>query len=361
MNQTPLIDQHRRLGAMIGPYAGWDMPITYPAGTKLEVEAVRRRAGIFDASHMGEIEVVGPAAQGFLQSTASNDITRLEVGQAQYSLLLNPDGGVIDDVIISRGSADDYLIVVNAGCYKKDLAWILKNATGVDGVRINDVSEVTALLAVQGPGAVALVESLSESTVANLRRFGLRTTSVAGVRTVVSRTGYTGEDGFELFCARYDATTLWEALVSAGAAPAGLAARNVLRLEAAYPLYGNELAEDVSPLESGVGWAVRLEKGAFVGRDAVAAARAAGPPARLAGLRLTDRAIPRDGQAVLSVGGNRIGVVTSGTYSPTLEAGIALARLDRQFATDGTEVRVDIRGRIAAAEIVRLPFYRNGV
>lgn len=341
-------------------YAGWDMPVSY-AGTVAEVDAVRSAVGLFDVSHMGEFHVTGPGALDFLQYLTSNDVTRIGPLQAQYSLMLNPDGGVVDDIIVYQLAAGDYLVVVNAGCKDKDLAWVAAQARRFN-VRMSDESDHTALLALQGPAAVAMVDKLCASgTVGGLARFGLREESLDGIRCIVSRTGYTGEDGVEIFCEWAEAPVVWNRLVTAGAARAGLAARDVLRLEAAYPLYGHELLENVSPLESGAAWAVKTKKGNFVGRDAVLAARSRGPESSLVGLRMVDRAIPREHYPVLSTDGDAIGVVTSGTFSPTIKAGIAMARISKEFGKPDTEVVVDIRGRRQLAVVVNLPFYRNGV
>ena len=361
MKLTSLNQTHRAAGATMVPYAGWDMPVSY-AGTVSEVEAVRAKAGIFDVSHMGEVRVTGPGAFAFLQSITTNDLGRIGPSQAQYSLLLNPNGGVIDDIIIYELAADDFMVVVNAGCKDKDWDWIRAHSVGGASFLLNDESDHTALLAVQGPGAIAIIDGLSASAgIDAMARFELREDVVAGIRCIVARTGYTGEDGCELFCAWDDAPKLWAATVDSGAVPAGLGARDVLRLEAAYPLYGHELLEDVSPLEAGAGWAVKTKKGDFIGRAAVVENKKSGPGRKLVGIRMTERAIPREGYAVLSTDGAPIGLVTSGTYSPTVKAGIALARVDIGHAGVGTELVVDIRGRQAPATIVELPFYRNGV
>jgi aminomethyltransferase len=362
MKHTSLNKTHRAAGATMVPFAGWDMPVSY-AGTVSEVEAVRGRTGIFDVSHMGEVRVTGPGAFSFLQSLTTNDLGRIGPNQAQYSLLLNPAGGVIDDIIIYELAHDDFMVVVNAGCKDKDWDWFREHARGGGNVLLNDESDHTALLAVQGPEAVKIVNDLSESKkVGDLDRFALREDNVAGVRCLVARTGYTGEDGCELFCAWDDAPKLWDAVVAANVAPAGLGARDVLRLEAAYPLYGHELLADVSPLESGAGWAVKPKKGDFIGRTSVLEKKNAGVDRKLVGIRMTERAIPRDGYLVCSAdNGSTIGQITSGTYSPTVKAGIALARVDVAQAAPGTEVVVDIRGRRAPATVVELPFYRNGV
>ena len=353
------------------PFAGWDMPVSY-AGTVGEVAAVRSGAGLFDVSHMGEATVVGQGAFEFVQSVTSNDVSRLVPGMAQYSLLLNETGGIIDDIIVYCRAADDYMIVLNAGCKDKDWAWLQAQAEGRPNVTLKDISDETALIAVQGPQAVAIVESLvAHGHVEDTERFHFSEAALSHepganrgsrmtkqVPCLLSRTGYTGEDGFEVFCGWDDAEFVWKALAGAGAVPAGLGARDVLRLEAAYPLYGHELDAETGPFESGVGWAVKRKKGRFVGSDALPTGK---PSRRLVGLRMDERAIPREHYGVYDTEGQDIGLTTSGTWSPTVKAGIAMARVSAPFAEIGTRVTVDIRGRRAPATIVSLPFYRNGV
>lgn len=358
LKQTSLYAAHRAAGATLVPFAGWEMPVSY-AGTVGEVQATRAGAGLFDVSHMGEAEVIGDGALPFVQHVSANDAGRLAVGQAQYSLLLNDRGGVIDDIIVYRVHPDKYVFVLNAGCKEKDWEWLEAQAASFPEVTLRDVSDEVSLVAVQGPSAVEMVQGLTG--VNDVPRFQIAEAEIGGVSVVLSRTGYTGEDGFEIFIFGSGAETVWQALVGAGAVPCGLGARDVLRLEAAYPLYGHELDADTNALECGVGWAIKTAKGPFVGRDAILQAKAQDVPRLLAGLRMTERAIPREGCAVLDAVGAEIGRVTSGTFSPTLGAGIALARIDRASSAPGTPVSVDIRGRRPSAEIVNPPFYRNGV
>ena len=284
-------------------------------------------------------------------------------GKAQYSLLMNDAGGLIDDIIVYRLAESEFLVVLNAGCKDKDWQWLQENAKTNPGVFLTDQSDQTALIAVQGPQAVALTASLDEAAdLPSIVRFHFTRTTLLGIPCLVSRTGYTGEDGFEIFCPWDDAAHLWATLTHAGAQPAGLGARDVLRLEAAYPLYGHELDAEHGPLESGVGWAVKTKKGEFIGRETVLAARIAGPMRQIVGLRMDERAIPREEYSIYGMDGEAlIGTVTSGTYSPTVKAGVAMARLDAASAVPGTPVQVDIRGRRAGAKVVPLPFYRNGV
>ena len=358
MKQTSLYETHKALGATMVPFAGWEMPVSY-LGTVGEVAAVRERAGLFDVSHMGEVNVSGPGAFDYVQRVTTNDATKLTPGKAQYSLLLNESGGIIDDIIVYCMADNDYMIVLNAGCKDKDWAWLQENAKTNPAVTLTDESDTWALLAVQGPDAVSLAEHLpGGGNLSDIKRFHFRKADLAGISCLVSRTGYTGEDGFELFCPWADAPALWNHLSSAGATPAGLGARDVLRLEAAYSLYGHELDAEHSPHTSGVGWAVKPKKGDFIGRDALVA----GKMQQLVGLKMDQRAIPRELFPVFAADGTTpVGAVTSGTFSPTVKAGIAMARLSADASPLGTRVQVDIRGRLAGATVVPLPFYCNGV
>ena len=362
MKQTSLHETHRAAGATMVPFAGWDMPVSY-AGTIGEVAAVRSGAGLFDVSHMGEVTVRGAGAFEFVQSVTSNDVSKLAPGKAQYSLLLNEQGGIIDDIIVYCRAANDYLIVLNAGCKDKDWAWLQGQAGDKPNLALTDISDETALIAVQGPQAVSLVSALAGSGLGPLGRFQFADLPLADLPlpsgdAMLSRTGYTGEDGFEIFCGWADAPLLWKTLTERGAVPAGLGARDVLRLEAAYPLYGHELDAETGPFESGVGWAVKRGKGRFVGSDALTVGK---PNRRLVGLRMDERAIPREHYTVYDSEGAEAGLTTSGTWSPTVKAGIAMARISAPLAEVGTHLAVDIRGRRAPATVVSLPFYRNGV
>lgn len=358
MKRTSLHETHLAAGATMVPFAGWDMPVSY-AGTVGEIAAVRSGAGLFDVSHMGEASVTGDGAFDFLQSVTSNDVSRLAPGQAQYSLLLNEQGGIIDDIIVYCGGVNDYFVVLNAGCKDKDWSWLQEQAEKTPSVTLKDLSDETALIAVQGPQAVELVSRVAEDErLVGLKRFHYVGGQISQTPLLLSRTGYTGEDGFEIFCPWDDAPPVWEKLTEWGAVPAGLGARDVLRLEAAYPLYGHELDTETGPFESGVGWAVKRRKGRFTGSDALPMGK---PSRRLVGLRMDERAIPREHYAVYDTEGQEVGLTTSGTWSPTVKAGIAMARVSSAFAEIGTRVTVDIRGRRAPATVVSLPFYRNGV
>jgi aminomethyltransferase len=358
MKQTSLYETHKALGATLVPFAGWDMPVSY-TGTVAEVAATRTSAGLFDVSHMGEVTVKGAGAFDFVQYVTTNDVSKLVPGKAQYSLLLNETGGIIDDIIVYCESKNDYLIVLNAGCKDKDWAWLQTQAEGRPNVTLADKSDQTALIAVQGPKAVEIAASLvPNARLADLRRFHILMTQVQETPMAFSRTGYTGEDGFEILCDWEDAPALWKILTDAGATPAGLGARDVLRLEAAYPLYGHELDAETSPFESGVGWAVKMGKGDFMGRAALSGKT---QTRQLVGLRMDERAIPREHYPVTDAEGRKIGETTSGTWSPTVKAGIAMARVNLSASLPGTPAFVDIRGRQAPATITTLPFYRNGV
>lgn len=338
------------------------MSVSYPGGTVKEVAAVREGVGLFDVSHMGEVFVIGPGAFDFVQRVTTNDVAKLSSGQAQYSLLLNGDGGIIDDIIVYKGAENDYFIVLNAGCKDKDWEWLQRQANAYPDMTLKDLSDETALIAVQGPQAVELTARIAEDNrLGGLKRFEYTSGTIGDTPLLLSRTGYTGEDGFEIFCPWDDAAAIWQTFVAWGAVPAGLGARDVLRLEAAYPLYGHELDAEHIPWASGVGWAVKPKKGDFVGRPQAVARKASDPPQRLVGLKMDERAIPREGCPVLDDNGDAIGAVTSGTFSPTVKAGIAMARVHEAQAALETHVFVDIRGRKAGATVVKLPFYRNGV
>jgi aminomethyltransferase len=329
------------------PFAGWEMPVQY-AGVREEHLAVRRHAGIFDVSHMGEVETRGSGALAFLQRTLSNDVSQIAVGGAQYSMLCREDGGVLDDLFTYRLGEDRFLTVTNASNHAKDLAWLRAHADGFD-VELIDRLDDYAMLAVQGPEARELLTPFADAALP--ARFRTADLHVAGAPALVCGTGYTGEDGVEILCAPADAGTVWDAVIAAGAAPAGLAARDTLRLEACFHLYGNDLMESRGPIEAGLGWCCKEATG-FVGAEAVAAARAAGAVERLVPIALTGPGIPRQGNPV--VGG---GEVTSGTFSPSLEQGIGMAYVPADRAAVGTQIEIDVRGKTRSAEIRDKPLY----
>lgn len=363
MLRTPLYDSNVSLGARMVPFAGWSMPVSYPTGTVPEVRACRAAMGLFDVSHMGELLVKGPGSADALQYITSNNVRKLQPGTAQYSLLLNPSGGIKDDIIVYCNSEDDFLVVVNASCHEKDREWLALCLREWVDIRLEDVSAATALIAVQGPHAVTTVASICSHDVSKLERFTFARADVAGVPCMVSRTGYTGEDGFELFTPWDSAQLVWDNLVSLGAVPCGLGARDVLRLEAGYSLYGHELDEECDPAESGVGWAVKRKKGDFVGATALATRLESPHRQSMVALRMDEppNAIAREGCPVLGADGACIGRVTSGTLSPTVGRGIAMARAQASEASVGAKIAVDIRGRVVPCTVIELPFYRNGV
>jgi len=358
MRRTPLYAAHQALGARFVEFGGWEMPVQYTGITE-EHHAVRQRAGLFDVSHMGEIELRGPRAIAVCQQLTVNDLARLRDGQAQYSLLCLPSGGVVDDIMVHRVSSERVLLCVNAANTDKDFEWI---AAHRDGAEALDRSGEFALLALQGPRATEILSTISPLPLAEIPPFSFREGPIAGRQALVAHTGYTGEDGWELYCAPDDAPALWGTLLDAGAhvgiAPAGLGARDTLRLERALPLYGHELTEDTTPLEARLGWVVRFDKGDFLGRDALLQQRAAGMTRRLVGLVTTEPGIPRQGYPVVR-DDQVVGTVTSGTKSPTLGKAIGLGYVANAWTEVGTQLGVEIRGRVIGAEVVLLPFYKR--
>ena len=356
LKRTPLYDAHVKAGARMVPFGGWEMPVQY-AGIVEEHRAVRASVGLFDVSHMGEFEVDGPQALTALQSLTTNDVSVLDIGQVQYSALCYPDGGIVDDLTVYRLGAERYMLTVNAGNIDKDWEWVTTHGAGAHW---RNVSAETALIAVQGPKAEALVGELTERDVAGIGYYRFAHGAVAGVRTLISRTGYTGEDGFELYVASGDAPRLWNALLESGrrhgVAPIGLGARDTLRLEMRYALYGNDIDATTNPLESGLGWIVKPAKGPFIGRDAIEKVRAAGVTRRLVGLEMAERAVARHGYPVVH-GGAPVGIVTSGSYGPSVDRYIAMAYIAVAHAAVGTEVGVEIRGQAKPARVVKTPFH----
>jgi aminomethyltransferase len=363
MKQTPLNAVHKSLGARMVPFGGWEMPVQY-TGVIEEHLAVRERAGLFDVSHMGEVEVTGPDALALVQRLTTNDAAQLVDGQVQYSALCYPDGGVVDDVTVYRSSADHFLFCVNAANTDKDFAWMqqVHAESGLAGAHLSNRSDEFAQLALQGPRAEAILGQLSSVPLSAIRYYHFGAGRIDGVPALISRTGYTGEDGFELYLPAAAAVGLWQQLLEVGKddglVPVGLGARDTLRLEKGYALYGHELSPAITPLEAGLGWIVKLEKGDFVGRDALVQQRAAGIPRRLVGLLMAERGIPREGYPVFA-GARQVGQVTSGTMSPSLKEGIALALVETGHAALGGELLVGIRDRRLQARIVKPPFVKR--
>lgn len=361
--RTPLYERHRTLGARLVEFGGWEMPVQY-SGILDEHRAVRERAGLFDVCHMGEFRVEGPAALDFLQRLVPNNVARLVDGQALYTQILTPEGGTRDDLIIYRDDADHYLVVVNAGTMPTDWAYFEESGRGVDGLTLTNVSAQTGLLALQGPRAQAILQPLTEAPLGEITYYHYREGVVTGIPCRISRTGYTGEDGFELYCDAGQVGALWDALLATGQAeglqPAGLGARDTLRLEAAYCLYGHELTTDITPLEAGLGWTVKLDKGVdFVGRDALVAEKAQGLRRKLVGVELTERNAPRAGHRIFQ-GGVAVGELTSGGVTPTLGKPIGMGYMSAGDMTPGAEVAIEIRGKFVPAVITPLPFYKRG-
>jgi len=347
LKRTPLHDRHVAAGARLVPYAGWEMPVQY-TGIREEHRAVRDRVGIFDVSHMGEIETEGPDAEAFLQRILSNDVTKIAQDGAQYSVLCNEAGGVLDDLFTYRLGHDRFLTVTNAANHEKDLAWFQRHAADFD-VQIHDRIGDYAMLAIQGPEARALVAGMADGELP--KRFRTATLRVAGVEALVAGTGYTGEDGVEILTAPTNATAIWDQATQQGAQPAGLGARDTLRLEVCFHLYGNDLSEDRGPIEAGLGWCCKEDTN-FVGSDIVRAARENGTPEKLVPFALTGPGIARQGNAV-----NGGGVVTSGTLSPCLDIGIGMAYLPAEKAVPGTPFEIDVRGKTRPAEVRTKPLY----
>ena len=356
MRRTPLYDRHVALGARIVPFAGWEMPVQY-SGVIDEVKSVRGSAGLFDVCHMGELHVSGPAALAWLNSMTTNDVSRLRPGRAQYSLLLDQDAGILDDILVYCVDADSYMVVVNAGNTDKVREWL--EGKLLPGVTFEDSSEVTSLIALQGPASTEILQPLCSGPLGELRRFGFAAGQVAGIDCVVSRTGYTGEDGFELFT-QGDVGALWDAVLAAGGdrvKPAGLGARDVLRVEAGNVLYGHEIWEEVNPLSAGLMWTVKLEKGAFMGKEKLEEYLQAGAALTVVGLTSASRVPPRQDYRIQK-NGEEVGFVTSGTFSPTLGKPIGLGYLPPELAEPGTEVDVIVRERPEKMVVTSLPFYR---
>ncbi len=370
LKKTALNATHRALGAKMVDFGGWDMPLEYPCpggGLIAEHMAVRTGVGLFDVSHMGEIQFRGPGALAAVQLITMNDAARLEDGQAHYSGLLTPQGTFVDDILVHRLGANDYLLVVNAGTKDKDLAWILQQVGAWPDVHISDYSSYYSQLALQGPRASETLAKLTKVDLAAIRNYWFTWGTVAGIPNVlIARTGYSGEDGFEVYIPADEATTvkMWNALREAGAEfairPCGLGARNTLRLEAGMSLYGHEISEEINVFEAGLTRWLKLDKGNFIGRDALLAVQAAGGPKRkIIGLEMVERGIARDGYPVLSLEGEAIGTVTSGSPAPFLKTNIALALVPVAIAESGSDVLVDVRGNRVRARQVPLPFYKR--
>ena len=366
LKKTPLNDAHRRLGGRMVDFGGWDMPVQYLAGTVEEHLRTRTHSGLFDVSHMGEIEVRGSDTIPFVNFIASNDVSKLVDGQAQYSALTTPAGTVVDDLVIYRFGTDHLLLVVNAATTEKDWNWISSQLHKRGGkVEIRNRSNEYCQIALQGPDAVSILQQLTNLPLNEIKYYHFREGSVDNIPAIVSRTGYTGEDGFEVYAQADKAEQLWNTMLEAGKfgspegiLPCGLAARNTLRLEAGMALYGHEIDETTTLLEANLGWICKLNKGDFEGREALARQKEIGVSRRLAAFEMTDRGIARDDQIVL-IDGQEAGKVTSGSPAPFLKKNIGFAYVPVQFANEGQEIQIDVRGRPVAAKIVKAPFYKR--
>ncbi len=365
LKRTPLHEAHRRLGAKLVPFAGWEMPVQYE-GVIPEHRTVRSAAGLFDVSHMGEFEVHGPSSTEWLHRLLTNDVAKVAVGQAQYNLMLYEHGGIVDDLIVYRRASDRWLVVVNAGNVEKDFAWMRERlgSLGVDAPTLENRSDEWALIALQGPMAPAILQPLTGAALDPVGTYRFVEAKVVGCPAVIARTGYTGEDGFELAVPAEEAERVWTTVLEAGRPhglkPIGLGARDTLRLEMKYALYGNDIDETTHPLEAGLGWVVKTAKGPFVGREAVERVKAAGPARKLVGFTMVDRGIPRHGYPLIDPQtGRRIGVTTSGTQSPSLDKPIGVGYVDANFSAVGSEFSVEIRGEPRRVVVVETPFWKR--
>lgn len=359
MKRTPFFDIHAAAGAKIVPFGGFEMPVQY-AGIMEEHKTVRSAVGVFDVSHMGEFFASGPAALDFLQSITVNDVSKLSPGKAQYSAMCYDDGGIVDDLLVYMLAPERYMIVVNAANIDKDWNWMEQHCPA--GVTFENHSDATALLAVQGPKSLATMQKLTSVDLSTIPYYHFVQGSLAGHDMIISRTGYTGELGFEIYFPVEHATAVWEAIFLAGKefgiAPIGLGARDTLRLEMGYCLYGNDIDQTTNPIEGGLSWITKFGKGDFIAKPVLEKVKADGPARRLVGLMLAEKAVPRHGYPILT-NGAAIGVVTSGTFSPSLEKGIALGYVSREHADIGSTVQIDVRGKVLNATVVALPFLKK--
>ena len=355
LKRTPLYDTHLELGGRMVPFGGWDMPVQY-TGILDEARAVRANAGLFDVSHMGRIEISGPDAVSLLNRVLSVDVPKLRRRRARYGVICNLDGGIIDDTIVYRLGRERFLLVPNASNADTVADWLLRWRRGSDEVDVNVITDELAMIAHQGPTAQLMLSGLTDHDLSSLRLFRAAETEIAGAPSIVARTGYTGEDGFELMVPAGDAARIWRALSDAGAVPCGLGARDVLRLEAGLPLHGNDIDAGTNPYEAGLGRFVDLDREEYVARESLIRLRDEGPARRLVGFDVVGRGIARQGHAIVA-GDERVGEVTSGSYSPTLDRAIGMGYVREDLSDPGTPLHVDVRGRMVEAEVALLPFY----
>lgn len=360
MKTIALNDIHQELGAKMVPFAGYNMPVSY-AGVNIEHETVRKGVGVFDVSHMGEFLVLGPHALDLIQKVTSNNAAKLVDGQAQYSCFPNDTGGIVDDLIVYRLEAEKWLLVVNASNIEKDWEWVNKHNTM--GAELRNISDNFSLLAIQGPKAVEAMQSLSSEDLSAIKFYTFKVADFAGIdHVIISATGYTGSGGFEIYCKNSEVEQVWKAVLEAGKdfgiQPIGLAARDTLRLEMGYCLYGNDIDDTTSPIEAGLGWITKFDK-EFINDDALKAEKEAGPKRRLVAFELNERGIPRQGYNIVDQNGEAIGHVTSGTMSPSIGKGIGLGYVPFDLRSPGTEIGIQIRKNVVPATIVKLPFYKG--
>jgi len=358
MNRTPLYDTHKNLGAKMVNFGGWDMPVSY-SGVLKEHEAVRSKAGLFDVSHMGEIRVEGEEALAFLQHLTCNDLSKAKDGQCQYNILMNEQGGAVDDIIVNRIDEKHFLVCVNASNAEKDWEWMNQHAPKFKA-KLENQSADYALIALQGPLASKILSPFAD--VSTLKPFHFAESGFAGKKVLIARTGYTGEDGFEIYCKPDEAAWIWEKLLEEGKPlgllPCGLGARDTLRLEMAYPLYGHELSEELGPLEAGLDWVVKIDKGDFIGKAALLRKKEQGVSPKRVGIMMQEDGIAREGYPLFS-GGEKVGRVVSGTYSPSLDKNIACGYVRSDIAKIGAEISVEIRGKKKLAQVLDTPFYKR--
>lgn len=365
LKKTVLHATHVESGAKLVPFGGWDMPVQYPDGIIAEVKAVRNSVGIFDVSHMGRLEFEGPGAESILSAITSANVPAIKSGRGKYNFICNATGGIIDDAMVYRTDEDKYLLVINAGNTDADMEWITPHLAARDDFTMNVITNETAMIAIQGPKAVEIVDSLSNDAASKIRRFRIGSADVAGIPATLARTGYTGEDGFEIVVSTDQAEKLWKALRDAGAKECGLGSRDVLRLEAGLPLHGNDLTSDTNPFEAGFGRFAYYEAPNCIAGFALRQLAEQEQERLLVGFKMIGRGIPRAGLNIHSHDGentdesNRIGTVTSGTHSPTVDAGIGMGYVERKYAATGTKLVIDVRGRPVEAEVVDMPFYKR--
>ncbi|MEW6061117.1 MAG: glycine cleavage system aminomethyltransferase GcvT [Bacteroidota bacterium] len=360
MKRTPFFSIHQRLGAKIVPFAGYEMPVQY-SGIVEEHHTVRNTVGVFDVSHMGEFFVEGPQALSFLQQVTINDVSKLVPGKAQYSAMCYDNGGIVDDLLVYRLAEDSFMVVVNAANIDKDWEWMKSHCPSE--VKFENKSDNIALLAIQGPKSQVTLQKLTQVNLSSIPYYHFVQGMLAGVDMIISRTGYTGELGFEIYFDGVHAENIWDAIFDAGKefniAPIGLGARDTLRLEMGYCLYGNDIDQTTHPLEAGLGWITKLDKGEFIGKAAIQQAKAEGLKRKLVGLMLNDKAIPRHGYSIILADGFAIGTVTSGTFSPSLGKGIAMGYVSLSHSTIGSPVYIEVRGKKVEARVVQTPFLKK--